>query len=63
MNKKFIAIIAVLAASVLTVVAITNPLAYASTESETETEQELGQKNMGRWTINQRQLWSERDCE
>lgn len=47
MNKKSIAIIAVLAASVLIVVAITNPLVYASTESETETEQELRQKNMG----------------
>ena len=38
---------AVLAASILAVVAITTPFAYASTESETETEQELKQKNVG----------------
>ena len=38
---------AVLAASILSVVAITTPFAYASTESETETEQELKQKNVG----------------
>ena len=47
MYKKSIAITAVLAASVLVVVAITTPLAYASTESETETEQELKQSNVG----------------
>ena len=38
---------AVLAASILAVVAITTPFAYASTESETGTEQELKQKNVG----------------
>ena len=47
MYKKSIAITAVLAASILSVVAISTPFAYASTESETETEQELKQKNVG----------------
>jgi hypothetical protein len=47
MNKKSIAITAVLAVSVLAVVAITTPFAYASTESETETEQKLKQSNVG----------------
>ena len=47
MYKKSIAMTAVLAASILAVVAITTPFAYASTESETETEQELKQKNVG----------------
>ena len=37
---------AVLAASILAVVAITTPFAFAD-ESETETEQELKQKNVG----------------
>ena len=37
---------AVLAASILSVVAITTPMAFAD-ESETETEQELKQKNVG----------------
>ena len=49
MYKKSIAITAVLAASILSVVAITTPFAYASggDDSETETEQELKQKNVG----------------
>ena len=45
MYKKSIAITAVLAA-LLSVVAITTPMAFAD-ESETETEQELKQKNVG----------------
>ena len=45
MYKKSIAMTAVLAASILSVVAIT-PIAFAD-ESETETEQELRQKNVG----------------
>ena len=54
MYKKSIAITAVLAASILSVVAITTPFAYASTESETETEteQEIKQKNVcSGWAI------------
>ena len=47
MYKKSIAMTAVLAASILSVVAISTLFAYASTESETETEQELKQKNVG----------------
>jgi hypothetical protein len=47
MYKKSIAMTAVLAASILSVVAITTPFAYASSESETETEQEIKQKNVG----------------
>jgi hypothetical protein len=49
MYKKSIAMTAVLAASILAVVAITTPFAYASNgdSSETETEQELKQKNVG----------------
>ena len=47
MYKKSIAMTAVLAASILSVVAITTPMAYATDESETETEQELKQKNVG----------------
>jgi hypothetical protein len=49
MYKKSIAMTAVLAASILAVVAITTPFAYASggDSSETETEQELKQKNVG----------------
>ena len=46
MYKKSIAITAVLAASILSVVAISTPMAFAD-ESETETEQELKQKNVG----------------
>ena len=45
MYKKSIAITAVLAA-ILSVVAISTPIAFAD-ESETETEQELKQKNVG----------------
>ena len=45
MYKKSIAITAVLAA-LLSVVAISTPMAFAD-ESETETEQELRQKNVG----------------
>jgi hypothetical protein len=49
MYKKSIAMTAVLAASILSVVAITTPFAYASggDSSETETEQEIKQKNVG----------------
>jgi hypothetical protein len=49
MYKKSIAMTAVLAASILSVVAITTPFAYAygGDESETETEQEIKQKNVG----------------
>ena len=49
MYKKSIAMTAVLAASILAVVAITTPFAYASggDSSETETEQEIKQKNVG----------------
>jgi len=49
MNNKSIAMTAVVAARILTVVAITTPFAYASggDSSETETEQELKQKNVG----------------
>ena len=46
MYKKSIAMTAVLAASILSVVAISTPMAFAD-ESETETEQELKQKNVG----------------
>ena len=49
MYKKSIAMTAVLAASILSVVAVTTPFAYASggDYSGTETEQELKQKNVG----------------
>ena len=49
MFKISIAMTAVLAASILAVVAITTPFADASRgdSSETETEQELRQKNVG----------------
>ena len=49
MYKKSIAMTAVLAASILAVVAITTPFADASRgdSSETETEQEIKQKNVG----------------
>ena len=46
MYKKSIAITAILAASILSVIAISTPFAYASTESETETEQELKQRTL-----------------
>ena len=46
MYKKSIAITAVLTASILAVVAISTPFAYAQS-SETETEQELKQKIVG----------------
>jgi hypothetical protein len=46
MYKKSIAITAVLAASILSVVAISTPMAFAD-ESETSTEQEIKQKNVG----------------
>ena len=52
MYKKSIAMTAVLAASILAIVAITTPFAYASSESETETEQEIKQKNVcSGWAI------------
>jgi hypothetical protein len=44
MNNKSIAIIAVLAVSVLSVVAISTPMAFAD---ESETEQEQRQENVG----------------
>jgi hypothetical protein len=50
MNHKTFAIAAVLAATVLTGVFATSPLAHASDggdESETNTEQKLKQKNVG----------------
>jgi hypothetical protein len=50
MNHKTFAIAAVLAATVLTGVFATSPLAYANDggdESETNTEQKLKQKNVG----------------
>ena len=49
MYKKSIAMTAVLAASILSVVAITTTFAYASEGdySGTDTEQELKQKNVG----------------
>jgi uncharacterized membrane protein len=46
MYKKSIVMTAVLAASILSVVAISTPMAFAD-ESETETEQEIKQKNVG----------------
>ena len=51
MFKKSITITAVLASSILAVVAITTPFAYAQS-SETETEQEIRQKNVcSGWAI------------
>jgi hypothetical protein len=51
MYKKSIAITAVLAASILAVVAISTPMTFAD-ESETETEQEIKQKNVcSGWAI------------
>jgi hypothetical protein len=50
MNQKTFAIAAVLAATVMTGIFATSPLAYASDggdESETNTEQALKQKNVG----------------
>ena len=49
MYKKSIAMTALLAVSVLSVIAMTTPFADASRgdSSETETEQELKQKNVG----------------
>jgi hypothetical protein len=50
MNQKTFAIAAVLAATVMTGIFATSPLAYASDggdESETNTEQKLKQKNVG----------------
>ena len=46
MYKKSIAITAVSSSKLLSVVAISTPMAFAD-ESETETEQELKQKNVG----------------
>ena len=46
MNQKTIAIAAVLAAAMLTGIFATTQLAFAD-ESETETEQEIKQKNVG----------------
>lgn len=46
MNQKMLAIAAVLTAAALTGLVTTTPVAYAD-ESETETEQELKQENLG----------------
>ena len=46
MNKK-LAIATVLMAAALTGILSTNPIAYAQDESETDTEQEIAQKNVG----------------
>ena len=46
MNKT-LAIAMVLMASVLTGILSTNPIAFAQDESETNTEQEIKQKNVG----------------
>jgi hypothetical protein len=45
--KKTIAIATVLMAAALTGILSTNPIAYAQDESETNTEQEIKQKNVG----------------
>ena len=51
MNQKIFAIAAVLAATIMTGIFATSPLAYAGSdggdESETNTEQEIKQKNVG----------------
>ena len=46
MNKK-LAIATVLMAAALTGILSTNPIAFAQDESETNTEQEIKQKNVG----------------
>jgi hypothetical protein len=46
MNQKMLAMAVVLTAAALTGLVTTTPLAYAD-ESETETEQELKQENLG----------------
>ena len=46
MNQKMLAMAVVLTAAALTGLVATTPLAYAD-ESETETEQELKQENLG----------------
>jgi hypothetical protein len=46
MNKAFV-LVAVLAAAALTGIFSTNPIAFAQDESETNTEQEIKQKNVG----------------
>jgi uncharacterized membrane protein len=46
MNQRTIAIAAVLMAAALTAIFTTSPLAYAD-ESETSTDQEVKQKNVG----------------
>jgi hypothetical protein len=46
MNKSFV-LVAVLAAAALTGIFSTNPMAFAQDESETNTEQEIKQKNVG----------------
>jgi hypothetical protein len=46
MNKK-LAIATVLMAAALTVILSTSPIAFAQDESETNTEQEIKQKNVG----------------
>lgn len=46
MNQKMLAIAAVLTTAALTGLVATTPVAYAD-ESETETEQELKQENLG----------------
>jgi hypothetical protein len=46
MNKAFV-LVAVLTAAALTGIFSTNPIAFAQDESETNTEQEIKQKNVG----------------
>jgi hypothetical protein len=46
MNKSFV-LVAVLTAAALTGILSTNPIAFAQDESETNTEQEIKQKNVG----------------
>jgi hypothetical protein len=45
--KKIIAIASVLMAAALTGILSANPIAFAQDESETNTEQEIKQKNVG----------------
>jgi hypothetical protein len=45
--KKTLAIAVVLTAAALTGILSTNPIAFAQDESETNTEQEIKQKNVG----------------
>jgi hypothetical protein len=46
MNKAYV-LVAILTAAALTGIFSTNPIAFAQDESETNTEQEIKQKNVG----------------